>query len=115
VKRSVFALDRPQFPSLKLWGEKALSKNSERAGQAFIIGVFLTACTFIFPYLAWPMLIFDKLFPPDCPPEALLCLWSDTAIAAAFASELLIYSLLPYLLLRRRVIYLKRTSYIGKV
>lgn len=92
-----------------------MSKNSERAGQAFIIGVFLTACTFVLPYLAWSMFIFDKLFPPDCPPEALLCFWSGTAIAATLASEILIYSLLTYLLLRRRVIYLKRTSYIGKV
>lgn len=92
-----------------------MGKNTERAGQAFIIGILFTAVTFVLPILAWPLLIFDKLFPPDCPPEAMFCLWSDKAIVATLASELIIYTLLPYVILGQRIINLERVSYIGKV
>ncbi|MDT5123859.1 MAG: hypothetical protein QOC96_3341 [Acidobacteriota bacterium] len=92
-----------------------MRENNGRAAQAFIIGGIITSCTLIFPALGWPMLIFNKLFPPDCPPEAFLCLWSDTAIFATLISEFFIYSLFTYLVLRRQVIFLKRTSCIGKV
>jgi hypothetical protein len=92
-----------------------MSKNGERVTQAAIIGFIITAATPAFPLLAWPLLIFDKLFPPDCSPEALFCPWSAAALLVALASELLIYSLLTYLVLRQRVFYFKRTGYIGKV
>jgi hypothetical protein len=92
-----------------------MGKNTERASQAFIIGVIITAATFVLPILAWPLLIFDNLFPPDCPPDAMIYLWSDRAIVATLASELILYTLLPYFILGQRIIYFKRASYIGKV
>ena len=79
-------------------------------------GVLVTMCTPVIPLLAWPLFIFAGLFPPDCggDPEA-FCFVSDAALFAAFATELLVYSLLSHLVLRGRLFSLKRASYIGKL
>lgn len=92
-----------------------MSKKDERIVQSIAGGLIVTILTPILGFLAWPMLIFEKLFPDECPPEALICLWSDKAIIATLVTEFLIYSLLAYLVLKWRLISIKRTSYIGDV
>jgi hypothetical protein len=78
-------------------------------------GILITLLTPFLPLLAWPMLLFDPLFPPDCGPEASACLFSYKALFATLVSEILVYSLFTYLILKLRLIYIKRTSYIGDV
>jgi hypothetical protein len=92
-----------------------MGRNSERLIKSLAGGVIATLFSVLFPLLAWPLLIFDPLFPPQCPPEALLCLWSDEALAATLATEVLIYSLLTYLVLKLNLLRLERASYVGKV
>lgn len=92
-----------------------MSNKDERILQSLAGGVLLTLVTALLPMLAWPMLIFDKLFPDDCPPEALICLWSDKTIVATLATELVLYTLLTYLILRLGLLTIKRTSYTGDV
>ncbi len=92
-----------------------MSKNIERSIESLIGGSLIMLCTPVLLFLAWPMLIFDKLFPDECPPEALFCLWSDKALVATLLTEVLIYSLVTYLILKLDLVYLRRASYIGKV
>ena len=92
-----------------------MSKNAELSLRSLAGGILVTLVTPLFPLLAWPLLVFDPLFPPECEPEAVICLFSGEALFAALVSEILVYSLLSYLVLRWRLISLKRTSYIGDV
>jgi hypothetical protein len=95
--------------------ENSMSKKMERPLQSLAGGLIITLSSPIFGLPAWPLLIFDRLFPPECTPEELACLFSGKAILATLVSEVLIYSLLTYLVLRWKLIYIKRTSYIGDV
>jgi hypothetical protein len=92
-----------------------MSKNTELSLRALAGGILITLITPFIPLLAWPMLIFDPLFPPECEPEVLVCLFSGKALFATLVSEVLVYSLVSYLVLKWRLIYLKRVSYIGDV
>jgi hypothetical protein len=92
-----------------------MDKNAERALQSIAGGLIITLLSPILGFLAWPLWIFNRLFPPDCEPNALFCLFSDKAILATLVTEVLIYSLLTYLALRWKLIYIKRTSYTGDV
>ena len=92
-----------------------MSKNDGRIMKSIAGGLIATILTPVLGFLAWPMFIFERLFPDDCPPEALICLWSDKAIFATLATEVLIYSLLTYLMLKLDMFHLERTSYVGKV
>jgi hypothetical protein len=92
-----------------------MDKNTELSLRSLAGGILVTLVTPFFPLLAWPLLVFDPLFPPECDPEAVICLFSGKALFAALLSEILVYSLLTYLVLRWRLMYLRRTSYIGDV
>ena len=92
-----------------------MSKNIALSLRSLAGGILITLLTPFLPVLAWPMLIFDPLFPPVCGPEASACLFSGKAIFATFASEVLVYSFLTFFILKLRLVYLKRTSYIGDV
>jgi hypothetical protein len=91
-----------------------MSEKDERIRQSLAGGVLLTLCTLLLPILAWPILIFDKLFPDECPPEALICL-SVKAIVATLVTEFILYTFLTYHALRLGLLTIKRTSYIGDV
>ena len=92
-----------------------MSKKGEDIIKSIVGGLIVTTLSPVFGFLAWPMFVFEKLFPEDCPPEALICFWSDKAIIATLATEVLIYSLLIYLVLRLGLFHLEKVSYIGKV
>lgn len=93
-----------------------MRKSNGQISQSIVGGVLITFFgTPVLPFLAFPMLIFDPLFPPECHPEAFICLFSGKALLATLASEVLIYSLLIYFALRLGLIYLKKASYIGNV
>ena len=76
-------------------------------------GFGITLLSPVIHLLAWPMLIFDRLFPPRCEPEILICMFSGEALIATLLSQLVIYSLIIYAVLKLRLVYLKRVEYIG--
>lgn len=94
---------------------KRHDEKAKHLGQAIIGGLIAMLLSPVLGFLAWPMIIFDPLFPPDCPPETFICFWSEKAIIATLVTEFIIYTLIIYLILRLGLIHLKRTSYIGKV
>ena len=81
--------------------------------QSVLGGFIITLLSPVIHILAWPMLIFDPLFPPKCEPEILICMFSGEALIATLLSQLIIYSLLIYAVLRLRLVYLRRVEYMG--
>ena len=81
--------------------------------QAILGGFIISLLSSVIPALAWPMLIFDPLFPPECGPELLVCMFSGKALIATLLSQLIIYTLLIYAVLRMRQVYLRRVKYLG--
>jgi hypothetical protein len=90
----------------------ALNKNTALSLRSLAGGVLITVLTPFLPFLAWPMLMFDPLFPPQCAPGTPNCLFSGKALFATALGEILIYSLLTYLILKWRLRYLRKTSYL---
>jgi hypothetical protein len=86
-----------------------MNKNTALLLRSLAGGVLITILTPFLPVLAWPMLMFDPLFPPRCQPGTSGCLFSGEALVATAVSEVLVYSLLTYLILKWRLTYLKRT------
>jgi hypothetical protein len=81
--------------------------------QSALGGFIITLLSSVLPLLAWPVFIFDPLFPPECGPEVAICMFSGKALAAAALSQLIIYTLLSYAVLRLRLICLRRVEYTG--
>lgn len=85
----------------------------KRLPQSVLGGFIITLLSSVLHPLAWPMLIFDPLFPPECGPEVTICLFSGKALVATVLSELVVYTLLIYAVLRLRLVRLRRAKYAG--
>lgn len=87
----------------------------KRLGHSLLGGLLATLFSIVVPIFAWPLVLFDRLFPANCVSDVPIVCISGSAIAATLISEFTIYSMLTYVVLRWHLVYLKPVSYIGNV
>jgi hypothetical protein len=87
----------------------------KRLKHSLLGGFLVTLCSILIPVFAWPIVLFDRVFPANCVSDVPIICISGSAIIATVISEFTIYSLLTYVILRWHLVYLKPVSYIGNV